>query len=382
MHFRALLSLLLLLAATRAAAQRNADPYVREADRHFQQMAYARAASLYRTAAELGAVNEHVTKRLAVCSMKLGDMAEAERWYGVVVKFLNREPVDLYHYAEALKANGRYEEAELWMDRYLALTAPEGAERRSNLALFARRLQMDQDRCRVRPVSINTPGPDMAPAWLGPQRVLFSSARKGAGIIERRAAWNMQPFLDLFVADVTPSGDLTEPESLKGTVNTRFHEGPATASVNGDIIWFTRNNYFNGRSRRSQRGVSRLAIFQARSSGAGFSAEEQFLYNNSEVSIGHPALSSDGLRLYFASDMPGGFGGTDLYVCEFADGQWGEPRNLGSAINTPFNEVFPFESADGNLFFASNGPSAASTSCSPSRVPMAASAAPSTWAPR
>lgn len=352
---RLILSFLLVLAALRAVAQGNADPYVREADRYYQQMAYARAAELYRTAAELGAVNEHVTKRLAQCSMKLGDMVEAERWYAVVVKFLNREPIDLYNYAEALKANARYDEAELWMDRYLALVRPEGSERRSNIALFARKLQMDQDRFNVRRVSINTPGPDLATAWLGPQRVVFSSSRQGTGIVERRAAWNAEPFLDLFTADVTANGDLTNVAHLAGTVNTRFHEGPATASASGDVLWFTRNNYFKGRVRRSQRGVSRLGIYRATRVGGGYGDEEQFLYNNSEVSIGHPALSPDGKRLYFASDMPGGFGGMDLYVCELLDGQWGEPRNLGQAINTSANEVFPFVAADGSLYFASNG---------------------------
>ncbi|MFZ1692779.1 MAG: OmpA family protein [Flavobacteriales bacterium] len=353
---RALLTLIFvfgLLAA--ASAQRNTDPYVREADRYYANMAYARAAELYRTAAELGAVNEHVTKRLAICSAKLGDVVEAERWYAVVVKFLNREPIDLYNYAEALKANARYEEAELWMDRYLALSDTDGLERRSNIALFARKLQMDQDRFNVRRLSINTPGADLATAWIGPQRVVFSSSRQGTGMIKREAAWNAQPFLDLFTAEVTASGDLTNVAPLEGTVNTRYHEGPATASTSGDVLWFTRNNFYKGRARRSQRGVSRLAIYRASRANGAYTNEEQFLYNNPEVSIAHPSLSADGKRLFFASDMPGGYGGTDLYVCEFTDGQWSEPRNLGPAINTPFNESFPFIAADGSLFFASNG---------------------------
>ena len=158
MNVRTLCLLVLLLAAGMPSlAQGNADPYIREADRHFQQMSYARAAGLYRTATELGAVNEHVTKRLAECSMRLGDTVEAERWYAVVVKFLNREPIDLYNYAEALKSNGNYEEAEQWMDRYLAMTQTDGGNRRSNLTGFARKLTLDKDRFSVRTVVINTP---------------------------------------------------------------------------------------------------------------------------------------------------------------------------------------------------------------------------------
>ncbi len=352
-----LLCLLVLLFGTvvPALAQGNADPYIREADRHFQQMSYARAAELYRTATELGAVNEHVTKRLAECSMRLGDTVGAERWYAVVVKFLNREPIDLYNYAEALKSNGRYEEAEQWMDRYLALTQPEGGNRRSNLSGFARKFMLDQDRFTVRPVSINTPYSDFGTAWLGQGRVVFTSSRNEPGIIQRRAAWNAQPFLDLFTADVTANGDLLNARSLEGTVNTKYHEGPATASTNGDVLWFTRNNYFRGRAQKSQKGISRLGIYKARLGANGFGSEEQFLFNNSEVSIAQPALSPEGRKLYFVSDMPGGFGGSDLYVCEDVGGQWGEPKNLGPAINTAFNETFPFVAADGSLYFCSNG---------------------------
>lgn len=349
------LTLLLLSAAAPVLAQGNADPYIREADRHYQQMAYARAAALYRTATELGAVNEHVTKRLADCSFRLGDTEEAERWYAVVVKFLNREPIDLYNYAEALKSNGRYAEAEEWMDRYLALTEEEGGARRSNLTGFARKFQLDQDRFTVRPTGVNTPYSDFGTSWLGTGRVIFTSSRNETVMVERQAAWNAQPFLDLFTAEVTPNGDLAGVQPLGGTVNTKFHEGPATASSSGDEIWFTRNNYFKGRTQRSQKGINRLGIYRARLGSGGYGQEEQFLFNNSEVSVAHPAISPDGRRLYFVSDMPGGSGGTDIYVCMDQGGQWGEPQNLGPAINTRRNESFPFIAADGSLFFASNG---------------------------
>ena len=352
---RCIVVLVLALSSIVAVrAQGNADPYVREGDRYYAQMAYARAVTQYQAAAELGAVNEHVTKRLADCYMRLGNSADAERWYAVVVKFLNREPIDLYNYAEALKSNGRYEEAEEWMDRYLALQ-PEGVDRRSNITGFARKFQLDAERFSVHPVSVNTAYSDFGAAWLGPSQVTFTSARNETVGIERRAAWNDQPFLDLFVADVSTGGDLVNARSLEGAVNTKYHEGPATASASGDVLWFTRNNYFKGRSQKSQQGISRLSIYKAHRDPSGWAGVEQFLYNNSEISNMHPALSADGRDIYFVSDMPGGFGGTDIYVCHDQAGQWSEPENLGPAINTPFNEVFPFMGADGTLYFASKG---------------------------
>ncbi|HRF81125.1 MAG TPA: cell envelope biogenesis protein OmpA, partial [Flavobacteriales bacterium] len=261
----------------------------------------------------------------------------------------------MYNYAEALKSNGKYVEAEEWMDRYLAATATEGSPKRSNINGFARNFMATPDRFIVRPTSVNTSFTDFGAAWLGNDREVFSSSRNVTTGIERRAAWNDQPFLDLFIADVTPNGDLINARPLDGAVNTKLHEGPATASANGDVLWFTRNGYHNGRSQKSSTGVTRLGIYKAYANGSSYGRVEQFLYNNSEISVGHPALSPDGRRLFFVSDMPGGYGGTDIYMCTDQGGQWGEPVNLGSIINTPHNESFPFIAADGTLYFSSNG---------------------------
>lgn len=338
-----------LLVGTAGHACGQAEGYIREGDRHFQQLAFVRAVEAYSTAAELGAVNEHVAKRLAESHMRLGAMEEAEKWYAVVVKYLNREPRDMYNYAQALKSNGRYDEAEEWMDRYLASRGADGPNR-SNISGFARKFTQEEERFSIKPVGINTPYSDMAATWFDEGRVIFVSARGKRVATDRRAAWNGQPFLDLYVADRSEGGDLSAPRPLKGRVNSRNHEGPASLGGGGSTIWFTRTN-----PQRSGQGIHRLSLFQARRDGDSFVAPEPFLYNNSEVSIGHPAVSPDGNVLYFVSDMPGGYGGTDLYVVRMQGGQWGEPENLGPLINTPYNEVFPFLAADGTLYFSSNG---------------------------
>ncbi len=351
---RAIIPLLLAMAATALAtpgrAQSSADAHVRLADGYYKQMAYAAAIPEYRAAADRGAVNEHVVKRLADSYMKVGDVENAEIWYAQVVKFLNREPRDLYNYAQALKGNAKYEQAEEWMDRYLAVTRPEGQAVRSNISDFARKFTHEMDRFTVRPVSINTPFSDMGTAWSGSRGVIFSSARNVTMGVKRTAAWNGQPFLDLFIADRTATGDLEAPHPLVGDVNTKLHEGPAVCSADQGTLWFTRNNRV-----RSQNGVSRLSLFQATRRGDAWVAPQPFLYNNTETSVGHPALSPDGRTLYFVSDMPGGAGGTDIYRCVQNGAQWSEPENLGPAVNTPHNECFPFVGADGTLYFASDG---------------------------
>ncbi len=348
---------LLLVAACSgllpAFAQQGGSPdaHTRNADRFYQHMAYAPAAAEYKLAADMGAVNEHVTKRLADCYMKLGDTEHAEIWYAQVVKFLNREPADLYNYAQALKGNAKYADAEEWMDKYLAIARPEGQPLHSNISDFAKKFTYGMDRFSVRTVSLNTPFCDMAAAWNGSEQgVIFSSTRGVRSGIQRLAAWNDQPFLDLYTADRQPGGDLINARPLGGDVNGAEHEGPAVCDASGTNLWYTRNS-----SARAKNGVIHLSILRAHRSGNKWSGADPFTLNNPETSIGHPALSHDGKTLFFVSDMPGGFGGTDLYLCKDIGGQWGEPTNLGPAINTPQNEAFPFVGADGTLYFASNG---------------------------
>lgn len=343
------LVLLLLTQAVPATAQGNAEAHTRMADRYFQKMAYAQAKEEYRIAADLGAVNEHVVKRLAECSMKLGDTRDGEFWYAQVVKYLNREPIDLYMYAQALKGNGKYEEAEEWMDRYLAIAGAEGEPRKSNIVDFAKKFTSDMDRFTVMNVGINTSTNDMAATWDGPDRVVFCSARDTTVGIQRRAAWNNESFLDLYSARRQPNGDLIDAKAVQGNVNSKFHDGPAVVAPDGSL-WYTRTS-----SVKSKNGVQRLSILHAQRDGDGWKGSEPFMYNNPECSVGHPAISSDGRWFFFVSDMPGGYGGTDIYVCENRGGQWGEPRNLGPGVNTARNEVFPFMAADGTLYFSSSG---------------------------
>lgn len=343
-------AIIAVLVGSVAGAQTGADAHVRTGDQWYKQLAYAMAIPEYKAAADLGAVNEHVSKRLADCYMRTGDTENAERWYAQVVKFLNRQPSDLYNYAQALKGNGKYDAAEEWMDRYLQLTLPEGEPRRSNISDYAKKFGLGMDRFSVRSVGINTPDIEMTPAWMGSTQVVFATSRKRSTGVRRVAAWDGQPFLDLYIADRGPNGDLTAARELAGDVNSKLHEGPLTVSTELRDMWFTRNN-----RQRAQNGVNKLGILHARHADGTWNTVEEFSFNNTETTVAHPALSRDGQWLVFASDMPGGNGGMDLYRCRWLGGQWSEPENLGTTVNTARNEAFPFLATDGTLWFSSDG---------------------------
>lgn len=139
------------------------------------------------------------------------------------------------------------------------------------------------------------------------------------------------------------------------TLNTKYHEGPATFSRDGQRVVFTRNNYNGGEYRESSDKVNKLKLYAAELQRGEWANVEELPFSNDEFSTGHPAFSPDNRYLYFVSDRPGGQGGTDLYVVEYADGTWGQPRNLGPEVNTKGNEMFPFVDERGNLYFASDG---------------------------
>ncbi len=144
-------------------------------------------------------------------------------------------------------------------------------------------------------------------------------------------------------------------QQFSKSLNTRYHEGPATFSKDGTRIIFTRNNTTGGRPRKSAEGVTKLKLYTAEQQNGSWVNITEFPYNSDEYSVGHPTLSKDDQLLIFASDIPGGFGGTDLYYSRWEQGQWSTPVTMGSGINTKGNELFPFIDEAGNLYFSSDG---------------------------
>ncbi|MBC7890983.1 MAG: OmpA family protein, partial [Sphingobacteriaceae bacterium] len=152
-----------------------------------------------------------------------------------------------------------------------------------------------------------------------------------------------------------PGSGTSEPVPFSDVLNTRYHEGPASFTRDGNRIVFTRNNYNEGELGRSADNVNKLKLYTAEERGGTWVDVQELPFNSDEFSTGHPAFSPDDRLLFFASDRPGGFGGTDIYAVSFSNGRWGAPVNLGRGVNTRRNESFPFVDENGNLYFASDG---------------------------
>jgi outer membrane protein OmpA-like peptidoglycan-associated protein/tetratricopeptide (TPR) repeat protein len=150
-------------------------------------------------------------------------------------------------------------------------------------------------------------------------------------------------------------GQIAESEIFSKTLNTKFHEGPATFNKDFTQIIFTRNNYNAGEKGVSEDNEMKLKLYSAENINGAWGEATELPFNDDEYSTAHPSLSKDGRFLYFASDREGGFGGMDIWVSEFKNGNWGEPKNLGKEINSKGIEVFPFVDERGHLYFSSDG---------------------------
>ncbi|MBN2487025.1 MAG: PD40 domain-containing protein [Bacteroidales bacterium] len=145
------------------------------------------------------------------------------------------------------------------------------------------------------------------------------------------------------------------PELFSNELFTILNEGPATFSPDGKMVFFARNNIVEGKFREINKPSNKYGIFSAELVDGAWSNISPFPHNNANYMLGTPSLSADGQRLYFASDMPGGYGGMDLYYCDLVNGEWLKPVNMGSSINTPNDEAYPFACPSGRLFFSSDG---------------------------
>ncbi len=330
---------------------------LKKADRSYNDLSYAQAVRQYEQAFIEGATDVNAQRRLAESYRKLRDFRNAVKWYAKVCSSPEARTVDLYRYAEALRANGRYEEADIWLEQYGHSSGEDSrVKRQSGAADKVPMLLIDPIfEGDVGTLSANSEFSDMAPVYYR-NELVFASARKVDGKSKRKFAWDDTPFLDLYQADLEPSGKLGAITPFSQDLNTRYHESDPTFSADGTDMYFTRNSYFQGRTSEGEDGVNNLQIYHAVLKDGKWREQEPFAYNNEEYSTGHPSLSADGRKLFLTSNVPGGMGGTDLYFCEKqADGNWGPMQNMGPAINTEGDEMFPRAYGTHTLFFASDG---------------------------
>ncbi len=189
----------------------------------------------------------------------------------------------------------------------------------------------------VRLLPIKPEAEDFAPVLLDSSFVMCSlRERETDQVVEYTDASTQKRLSDLYRVRFI-DGKPGKPFLLGGSLTSEMNDGPATFTKGGDAICFTRNQTRAKKLGNVNARNDRLGLFFAQREHGDWSAPEPFEYNSTEHSVMHASYSADGQRLYFASDMPGGLGGVDLYVCEKEDGGWTIPLNLGPQVNSAAN---------------------------------------------
>lgn len=347
---------ILVLSAILIASSVALSQSVSKAEKQMSLYNYSGAIRILTKALDNPKMRTAALPLLAECYRMQHDMFNAKVWYGQALNLKDPQPEWYFYYAQALQATGDYEKAKEVFLKYAKMNPgdPRGPLYASYCDTVMVSWKGKAPRFEVRPVSgINSAQSDFGPAFFGGQLV-FASDRI-TEIDESSYGWTGRGYLDILCSSPdAPNefwGDMKTPSSFKGKFNQTFHDGPACFGNN--VVYFTRS-YRDAESDQKKTTTNLLKIFYSTYENGKWGAMEAFFLNSPDYSVGHPALSPNGSVICFVSDMPGGQGGTDLWICRNENGGWGKPENLGAGINTPGNEMFPSIQSDGSLIYSSD----------------------------
>ncbi|AWX45964.1 Peptidoglycan-associated lipoprotein [Flagellimonas maritima] len=332
---------------------------VKKADEEFDTYSYIDARKIYLKVVEDGYESAQVFKKLGDTYYFNSEYKEASIWYKrLLEKFPNEvEPIYKHRAAQSLKSIGAYEEANKIMGSYAdaAQNSSIAESYQKNKYTLDSIIDFESKEYKVLNASNGLSSSDFGPSFFGNSIVYASTSKNTQG--DKIHDWNGLPYLDLYVADLDENGLFSKSASLKGDINTPYHESSACFTKDGRTMYFTRNNYIDGKKKRGKNKLVSLKIYKAtKSTNGSWGNVSELPFNSDSYAVAHPALNRDETRLYFSSDMPGTLGMSDIWYVEvLKNGSYGSPVNLGSRVNTEARESFPYLSDNNNLYFSSDG---------------------------
>jgi hypothetical protein len=204
----------------------------------------------------------------------------------------------------------------------------------------------------VKRLSLNTSGfSDIAPVIIR-DGIMFCSDRRLSGVTDRTSFDNRRLY-NIYIAERKDTTDWRKPVAVKSERSSLFNTGPLCIGPDGKTVWFT-SEIETGVPSRNRKFRNHSGIFTAELSGQQLLSIKPFKFNSNQYDLGQPSISADGKFLFFASDMPGGQGGSDIFYCEFVNGDWSAPVNMGSKVNSSSTDNYPYIHPEGKLYFSSN----------------------------
>jgi len=330
-----------------------------KANEMYKNFSYVDAIKIYERIAQKGFVNQEMLESLGNSYYYNAEYKKALPWYEQLFEEgkYKVEPEYYYRYAQTLKSVGDYTQADKMMAKFVELTNAND----TRAALFEENqdyqevIHSNSGRLELHSVSINTEFSEYGTALYG-DKIVFTAANSGKTSKGGVSQWTGESYYDLYTADRDQQA-LSNKKFFSTTINTPFNESTAVFTKDGNTMYFTRNNYVNRKIGTNVENTILLKILRAtKDSNGHWGNVVEVPFNSDNYNVAHPALSPDEKFLYFASDMDGTLGESDIFRVEIlGDNQYGTPENLGDIINTSGRESFPFVSKNNILYYSSDG---------------------------
>ena len=331
-----------------------------KAQKQMDKYNYAKAVEVLNKATEKEKYKAEAYPMLAECYRQQHELTKAKEAYAQAIAQPDAKPETYFYYGKALQSTGEYEKAREMFQVYSKKkpSDPRGPQYVSYCDSVLGPWQKTEPKFEAKTAgNINTTESDFGPVIVNGELVFASDFIRNPAEA-KKYGWTGRGYLDIMKSAPETPGDfwsgLKMPTEFDAALNQKYHDGPATFSADGNTIYFTRS-FFGKAKREGIYKTNELKIFYSTKANGSWGEVKPFYLNSKDYSVGHPSLSADGETLYFVSDMPGGLGGTDIWMCRREGDSWGKPTNLGPTVNTKENEMFPSINNDGTLYFSSEG---------------------------
>jgi outer membrane protein OmpA-like peptidoglycan-associated protein/tetratricopeptide (TPR) repeat protein len=327
------------------------------ADKKYESFAYIDAIKTYERVAEKGYKSVDMFQKLGNSYYFNGELDKAAKWYDELFAMApDQDPEYFYRYAQSLKAVGQTDKANEMLEKF---HQKAGNDKRANLfdknKNYLDRIKVNSGRYKVEDAGINSKYSDYGSAFYL-NKLVFTSARDTGSLMQRKHKWTNQHFTNLYVTDLGEEMTPGKVGKLSKKVNSKFHESSAIFTKDGQTMYFTRNNFLDGKKGKDGKEITLIKIYKASFENDQWTKITELPFNSDQYSVAHPSLSADGKTLFFVSDMPGTMGQSDIFKVQLnEDGSFGTPENLGNGINTEGKETFPLVTDENELYFASDG---------------------------
>jgi outer membrane protein OmpA-like peptidoglycan-associated protein/tetratricopeptide (TPR) repeat protein len=326
---------------------------INSVDKKYDSYAYVNIIKTYEKVALKGYKSEDMFKKLGDSYYFNSEFEGAAKWYGELFAMNTKIDAEYYYrYAQSLRATGQTEQANKMMEEFNTKFKEDirGKLYKENVN-YLDQIKANSGRYKIEDAGINSKYSDYG-TFVYNTKVYFASARDTGNFSQRKHTWTGEYFTNIYVSDV----DSVKVKKIKTALNSKFHEATPVFTKDGKTVYFTRNNYINGKKGKNEDKITLVKLYKASLENNKWTNITVLPFTSDNYSTAHPALSPDEKTLYFSSDMPGTLGQSDIYKVSINDNNsYGTPIDLGSTINTEGKETFPFVTSENEIYFSSDG---------------------------